>query len=221
MILFKDLDWYQQCIYKMEYFLKEIEILKQKESFELFDQIRLNTLLNIIKSPMEYATLALTKSVSNKSNAFVPFRKNNFDDKNFRKIIKEKIGYVDDDIFSIYNRLFVDDLYKQFNDMHNYEKHTQINTHIEYITENTGYMELPGNIIINNITNVRRKESNQNIVTWDDREIDITKNEGYTYKEELYFEYNNREVFSFLDEVYHMVYKFVTDIKEYIENNAK
>lgn len=99
MILFKDLDWYQQCIYKMEYFLKEIEILKQKESFELFDQIRLNTLLNIIKSPMEYATLALTKSVSNKSNAFVPFRKNNFDDKNFRKIIKEKIGYVDDDIF--------------------------------------------------------------------------------------------------------------------------
>lgn len=61
MILFKDLDWYQQCIYKMEYFLKEIEILKQKRSFELFDQIRLNTLLNIIKSPMEYATLALTK----------------------------------------------------------------------------------------------------------------------------------------------------------------
>ncbi|MDW4058628.1 hypothetical protein QI253_11040 [Staphylococcus saprophyticus] len=221
MILFKDLDWYQQCIYKMEYFLKEIEILKQKESFELFDQIRLNTLLNIIKSPMEYATLALTKSVSNKSNAFVPFRKNNFDDKNFRKIIKEKIGYVDDDIFSIYNRLFVDDLYKQFNDMHNYEKHTQINTHIEYITENTGYMELPGNIIINNITNVRRKESNQNIVTWDDREIDITKNEGYTYEEELYFEYNNREVFSFLDEVYHMVNNFVLDIKEYIENNAK
>lgn len=104
--------------------------------------------------------------------------------------------------------------------MHNYEKHTQINTHIEYITENTGYMELPGNIIINNITNVRRKESNQNIVTWDDREIDITKNEGYTYKEELYFEYNNREVFSFLDEVYHMVNNFVLDIKEYIENRS-
>ncbi|PKI10982.1 hypothetical protein CW747_02245 [Staphylococcus shinii] len=220
MILFKDLDWYQQCIYKMEYFLKEIEILKQKESFELFDQIRLNTLLNIIKSPMEYATLALTKSVSNKSNAFVPFRKNNFDDKNFRKIIKEKIGYVDDDIFSIYNRLFVDDLYKQFNDMHNYEKHTQINTHIEYITENTGYMELPGNIIINNNTNVRRKESNQNIVTWDDREMDISNNDGYTCKEELYFEYNDKEVFNFLDEVFQMVNNLVIDIKEYIENRS-
>ncbi|RIL18724.1 hypothetical protein BUY97_14250, partial [Staphylococcus gallinarum] len=52
----------------------------------------------------------------------------------------------------------------------------------------------------------------------DDKEIDITKNEGYTYEEELYFEYNNKEVFSFLDEVYHMVNNFVLDIKEYIEN---
>lgn len=221
MILFKDLDWYQQCIYKMKYFSKEIEILKQKESFELFDQIRLNTLLNIIKSPMEYATLALTKSVSNKRNAFVPFRKTYFDDKKFRKIIKEKLGYVDDDIFSIYNRLFVDDLYKQFNDMHNYEKHTQINTHIEYITENTGYMEFPGNIIINNSIIKRAKGSEQKGVTWNEENIDISENEGYTYKEELYFEYNDKEVFSFLDDVYHMVYKFVTDIKEYIENNAK
>lgn len=221
MILFKDLDWYQQCIYKMEYFLKEIEILKQKESFDLFDQIRLNTLLNIIKSPMEYATLALTKSVSNKSNAFVPFRKNDFDDKNFRKIIKEKIGYVDDDIFSIYNRLFVDDLYKQFNDMQNYEKHSHINVHNQYVTENTGTIEYPGGIIIKDNVIVRKLGTDQKGLVYNNEESDLSQNKGYTYEEELYFEYNNREVFSFLDEVYHMVNNFVLDIKEYIENNAK
>ena len=70
-------------------------------------------------------------------------------------------------------------------------------------------------------TIIRDEGSESKGIVIDGKEIDITKNEGYTYEEELYFEYNNREVFSFLDEVYHMVNNFVLDIKEYIENNAK
>lgn len=220
MILFKDLDWYQQCIYKMKYFSKEIETLKQKKSFDLFDQIKVNTLLSIIKSPMEYATLALTKSVSNKNYAYVPFRKTYFDDEKFRKVIKEKIGYVNDEIFFIFNKLFVDELYKQFNDMQNDEKHSNINTHIVYVTENTGYIEFPGNIIIKDSVIKRIKGSEQKGVTWNEENVDLSKNEGYTYEEELYFEYNNREVFSFLDEVYHMVNNFVLYIKEYIDSRS-
>lgn len=48
----------------------------------------------------------------------------------------------------------------------------------------------------------------------------MSKNNGFSDKEELYFEYNNREVFSFLDDVYHMVNNFVMDIKEHIDNRS-
>lgn len=95
--------------------------------------------------------------MSDKDNAYVPFRKACFDDKAFKKHIKGKVGYVDNDIFSIYNKLFENELYTNFNNMQNDEKHSNINIHIEYVTENTGYMELPGNIIINNNINVRKK----------------------------------------------------------------
>lgn len=220
MILFKDLDWYQQSIYKLEYFLKEIELLKQKTNFGMFDHIRLNALLNIVKSPMEYAILALTKNVSNKSNAYVPFRKTYFDDKKFRQIIKEKIGYVDNDIFSIYNKLFENNLYTSFNNMQNDEKHSHINVHNKYVTENTGNIEYPGGIVIKNNIIVREFGTDQKGLVYNNEESDLSQNEGYTYEEELYFEYNNREVFSFLDEVYHMVNNFVIDIKDYIEKRS-
>ena len=74
--------------------------------------------------------------------------------------------------------------------------------------------------ILNNFIIFNVYENNINIIIITNNKIDITKNEGYIYEEELYFEYNNREVFSFLDEVYHMVNNFVLDIKEYIENRS-
>ncbi|MGC9604881.1 hypothetical protein ACO2FP_10975 [Staphylococcus warneri] len=49
------------------------------------------------------------------------------------------------------------------------------------------------------------------------RKIDFSKVKDYSYKEEIYFEYNNREVFEFLDDVYQMVNNFVIDIREYID----
>ncbi|MCG1310310.1 hypothetical protein ACUXKH_000837 [Staphylococcus epidermidis] len=217
-MLFKDLDWYQQCIYKMNYFLEEIKILKEKKDFEVNDQIRINILLNVIKSPMEYATLALVRKVSKKDNAFLPFRQSYYDDKKFKSHIKEKLGYVDAGIYSIFNQLFVDDLYTQFNDMQNNEKHSGINIHRKKIIENSGYGVYGNNIIINNYTSVRDEETKSTGIVINGEEIDITKNEGYTLKNEIYFEYNNREVFEFLDEVYQMVNNFVIDIKHYIEN---
>lgn len=220
MRLLKDLDWEQQCICKLEYFLNEIKYLEQKSNFDIYDQIRINTLLNILKSPMEYATLTLTKYVSKKQRAFLPFRKDYFNDKDFRNHIKEKIGYVDDDIFTIYNNLFKNDLYKVFNDMQNYEKHSHINVHNQYVTENTGTIEYPGGIIIKDNVIVRKLGTDQKGLVYNNEESDLSQNKGYSYEEELYFEYNNREVFSFLDDVYHMVYKFIADIKEYIEKRS-
>lgn len=218
MILFNELSWHQQCIYKMEYFLKEIEFLKQKDVIDMHDQIRLNTLLNVIKSPMEYATLALSTTIGKQKNVFIPFRKTYMDDKSYMKEINKKLGYVDNDIFNIYNKLFENELYKQFNDMHNNEKHTGINTHVEYITENTGYIELPNDIIISNTTITRKKDGFSRSVVHDGEELDLTQNEGYSYDEGVYFEYNDREVFEFLYEVFELVNNFVIDIKEYIDN---
>lgn len=104
--------------------------------------------------------------------------------------------------------------------MHNNEKHSNINIQRKKIIENSGLGVYGNNIVINNVTIIRDEDSDNKGIVIDDKEIDITKNEGYIYEEELYFEYNNREVFSFLDEVYHMVNNFVLDIKEYIENRS-
>ncbi|WHI53736.1 hypothetical protein [Mammaliicoccus lentus] len=221
MILFNELSWYEQCNYKMEYFIKEIEYLKQKDVLNMYDQIRINTLLNIIKSPMEYATFALTQTVGKQKNAYIPFRKPYMDDKNYKKEINKKFGYVDETIFNIYNKLFESDVYEQFNDMHNNEKHTSINDHVEYISENTGVMNLPGNINIGNNTIKRPKDGESKGVVLYGEELDLTQNKGYSYDEEIYFEYNNREVFEFLDEVFNLVNNFVVDIKEYIDNKER
>ncbi len=218
MISFNELNWYEQCTYKMEYFLREIKYLKQKDVIDTYDQIRLNTLLNIIKTPMEYATLALSKVVGKQKNAFIPFRKPYMDDKKYKKEINKKFGYVDEKIFNIYNKLFENGLYKQLNDMHNNEKHASINDHLEYITENTGVMTLPGEIFIGNNTISRCKNDESKGVVLNGDELDLSQNDGYSYDEKIYFEYNNKEVFEFLYEVFELVNNFVIDIKEYIDN---
>lgn len=50
-----------------------------------------------------------------------------------------------------------------------------------------------------------------------DEKINYDQVEGYSYDEIVYFEYNNKEVFEFLYEVFELVNNFVLDIKEYID----
>lgn len=60
MILLKEADWFRQSVYKLDYVLMEIDFLKSVQKHSVYDQIRINTLLNLLKSPMEYAVQALT-----------------------------------------------------------------------------------------------------------------------------------------------------------------
>jgi len=218
MILLKEADWFRQSVYKLDYVLMEIDFLKSVQKHSVYDQIRINTLLNLLKSPMEYAVQALTHFKGKKTTSFIPHKQKHYTKDKYKQYVQKKFGWIDEPILNILNGLFEDDLYECFNDMHNNEKHSNINIQRKKIIENSGLGVYGNNIVINNVTIIRDEDSDNKGIVIDDKEIDITKNEGYTYEEELYFEYNNREVFSFLDEVYHMVNNFVLDIKEYIEN---
>ena len=210
----KELTLYDQSIQKLEFYLYHIELLKQKQAINLNDQIMINLLLNVLKSSMEY-------SIKYLRNYNIP-NKNDFkNDENFYNVLEQRFGVRDEKGRTIFDNLFSTNLYNEFNKMQNNEKHSNINIQRKKVIENSGLGVYGNNNVINNFTIIRDEGSESKGIVIDGKEIDITKNEGYTYEEELYFEYNNREVFSFLDEVYHMVNNFVLDIKEYIENNAK
>jgi len=216
----KELTLYDQSIQKLEFYLYHIELLKQKQAINLNDQIMINLLLNVFKSSMEYSIKYLRNynKINKKINSYIP-NKNDFkNDEKFYNVLEQRFGVRDEKGRTIFDNLFSTNLYNEFNKMQNNEKHSSINIHRKNIIENSGSGVYGNNIVINNNAIIRNEDSDSKGIVIDDKEIDITKNEGYTYEEVLYFEYNNREVFSFLDEVYHMVNNFVLDIKEYIGN---
>lgn len=180
----------------------------------------INLLLNVFKSSMEYSIQYL-RNDNNISNSEMSYILNKDDFKNMERyyeLLKQRFGVDDKKGRDIFDNLFITNTYNQFNKMQNNEKHARINTHEDYIIENTGTMNLPSGINIGNNTIIRPKDGESKGVSLDGEELDLTQNEGYSYDEAIYFEYNNREVFEFLDEVFNLVNNFVVDIKEYIDN---
>lgn len=216
----KDLDFHEQSVQKLEFCLIHIDNLKNKEELDMNDQIMINLLLNVFKSSMEYSIQSIRKcnKVSKNKSSYIPNKKEAKSIEEFYETLNERFGVNDENGRSIFDNLFLTNTYSQFNKMQNDEKHARINTHIEYITENTGTMNLPSGINIGNNTIIRPKDGESKGVVLYGEELDLTQNKGYSYDEEIYFEYNNREVFEFLDEVFNLVNNFVVDIKEYIDN---
>ena len=216
----KDLDSHEQSVQKLEFCLFHIDNLKKKEVLDMNDQIMINLLLNVFKSSMEYSIQYL-RNDNNISNSEMSYILNKDDFKNMERyyeLLKQRFGVDDKKGRDIFDNLFITNTYNQFNKMQNNEKHARINTHEDYIIENTGTMNLPSGINIGNNTIIRPKDGESKGVSLDGEELDLTQNEGYSYDEAIYFEYNNREVFEFLDEVFNLVNNFVVDIKEYIDN---
>lgn len=216
----KDLDFLEQSVQKLEFCLIHIDNLKNKEELDMNDQIMINLLLNVFKSSMEYSIQSIRKcnKVSKNKSSNIPNKKEAKTIEEFYETLNERFGVNDENGRSVFDNLFLTNTYSHFNKMQNDEKHVRINTHIEHITENTGYINLPGNINIGDNTITRTKEGDSKGVVLDGEELNLTQNKGYSYDEQIYFEYNNREVFEFLEEVFDLVNNFVIDIKEYIKN---
>lgn len=150
-VLLKDLDWYENCICKIEYVKYEIELLKKKERLNAYDQLKINTLLHTLNSPLEYALSQFYKKENFGSN--VPNNKNNLDDAAYKKKIEDKFRHtIDYKLFNIIKSLTQNDLYQNLNDMNNNEKHNFINKHSKYVTRTTEFATYPNGIIIKDFT---------------------------------------------------------------------
>lgn len=216
----KDLDSHEQSVQKLEFCLFHIDNLKKKEVLDMNDQIMINLLLNVFKSSMEYSIqyLRKTNNVPKKQLSYIPNKNDLKKVEKFYELLKQRFGVDDKKGRDIFDALFEANTYNQFNKMQNDEKHAQINKHEDYIIENIGNINLPGDITIANSTIIRSKDSESKSVVIDEEELDLSRTEGYSYDEAIYFEYNNREVFEFLYEVFELVNNFVLDIKEYIDS---
>lgn len=215
----KDLDFHEQSVQKLEFCLIHIDKLKNKEKLDMNDQIMINLLLNVFKSSMEYSIQYLRRfnNVAKKRLSYIPNKKEIKSIEKYYELLNQNFG-VDDDIGKkIFDDLFVTNSYNQFNNMQNKEKHAQINTHKKTITKSIGYTEQNG-ITIENVDIIGNEDSIDNNILVNDEKINYENVEGYSYEEIVYFEYNNREVFEFLYEVFELVNNFVIDIKEYIDS---
>lgn len=213
-----DANWFENCQYKFEYVDCEVRELKYKEKLDIYDEIKINTLLNVLKSPMEYANLELAKILGKKQKSSIPFRKEKYTDEDFMKAIRNKLQYVDQEIFNIFNKLFKDKNYEIFNNMQNDEKHSHINTHYKEVTHTTELAIFPNNIVLKNVSITGPEDFNA--IEYNGQPVDLSNSQGYTYEEVYYFYYKNEnigEVFTFLDKVKDMAKEFVEDIKNYIE----
>ncbi|HBY82668.1 hypothetical protein [Staphylococcus sp.] len=218
MKILKNLSLYEQSIQKLEFCLFHMDYLKNKEELDLNDQIMINLLLNVFKSSMEYSlqNLKLSNNISKNKKVYIPNKMELKSVVKFYEILNERFGINDKKGREIFDNLFSRGTYIQFNSMQNKEKHTRINIQTKNITKGIGYSEQNG-LTIKGVSITGKEDNVDNLIMVNNNQIDYDKVKGYSYEEEIYFEYNNREVFEFLDEVYQMVNNFVININEYIE----
>lgn len=216
----KDLNLHEQSLQKLEFCLFHIDNLNKKEVLDMNDQIMINLLLNVFKSSMEYSIQYLRSynQISKSEKQYILNKEEFKNMERYYELLEQRFGVDDKKGRDIFDALFEANTYNQFNKMQNDEKHAQINKHEDYIIENIGNINLPGDITIANSTIIRSKDSESKGMVIDEEELDLSGTEGYSYDEAIYFEYNNREVFEFLYEVFELVNNFVLDIKEYIDN---
>lgn len=218
-----DVDWYEHCQYKFKYVDREVGELKNKEKLDIYDEIKLNTLLNVLKSPMDYANLELAKLFTDKPSprVIIPFREKNYTDERFKNEIKKQLkiknNIVDQEMFEIFDELFKDKTYKIFNTMQNIEKHAYINSHHNELKRTTEFSFY--NVNNSEIDSFAKGEDSK-VVKMSNKSNDSSKFQGNYYKEIYYFYYEEEkvdEVFGFLNKVENMAKKFVEDIKNYID----
>lgn len=215
----KDLDSHEQSVQKLEFCLFHIDNLNNKEVLDMNDQIMINLLLNVFKSSMEYSIQYLRQfnNVSKKRTSYIPNKKEINKTEEFYELLKHRFGVEDNKGREIFDSLFSTEIYTQFNSMQNKEKHAQINTHTKTITKSIGYTVQNG-ITIENVDIIGNEDNIDNNILINDEKINYDQVEGYSYDEIVYFEYNNKEVFEFLYEVFELVNNFVVDIKEYVDS---
>lgn len=218
-VLLKDLDWYENCICKIEYVKYEIELLKKKERLNAYDQLKINTLLHTLNSPLEYALSQFYKKENFDSN--VPNNKNNLDDAAYKKKIEDKFRHtIDYKLFNIIKSLTQNDLYQNLNDMNNNEKHNFINKHSKYVTRTTEFATYPNGIIIKDFTSTQKVDYGENLNESIKSDVEPIYHSGEHYEEEYIFIENGMEVFRFLRDVTSMVTDFVENIKQYLDEKS-
>jgi len=219
MMLLKELDWYGQSLAKLDYAQKNIEVLKSVTNYSIGHQIFINLMLNLMKSPMEYATQAVQKSNGLKGrnvNGYIPHKYPNQNYKKYKNVIKEKLGRDDEGLVKIYYNLQTkNNIYYDFNTMQNDEKHASINAHTKITSHNIS--NKVGNIIFKDCIIITEDNNTASGISLDGRELDVSELGITSSNEELYFDYNNKPVILFLEEIFEMVNLFVIEIKEYIE----
>ncbi|RIN05667.1 hypothetical protein BU092_04935, partial [Staphylococcus warneri] len=173
---------------------------------------------NVYKSVMEYSIQRIKKhnNVSKNKKPYIPNKKEMKSIETFYNLLNERFGVNDNRGREIFDSLFYTETYNEFNKMQNNEKHSMINVQFKNITKGIGYTEQKG-VIIKDVSISGHEDNVDTLIMPNSRKIDFSKVKDYSYKEEIYFEYNNREVFEFLDDVYQMVNNFVIDIREYID----
>ncbi|MCJ1765549.1 hypothetical protein [Mammaliicoccus sciuri] len=215
----KNLDSYEQSVQKLEFCLFHIDNLNNKEVLDMNDQIMINLLLNVFKSSMEYSIQYLRQfnKVSKKRTSYIPNKKEINNTEKFYELLKHRFGVEDNKGREIFDSLFSTEIYTQFNSMQNKEKHSYINVQTKHITKRIGHTEQNG-MTIKNVGLTANEDAIDNLILLGEEKIDYEKVDGYSYDEIVYFEYNNKEVFEFLYEVFELVNNFVVDIKEYIDS---
>ena len=81
----QDLDWFEHSIIKLELALEEIETLEMKRDFNIKDQVKINTILGYLRSPIDYAITEIhRRGKPKRKKAFFPFYTDDLDDKKFK-----------------------------------------------------------------------------------------------------------------------------------------
>lgn len=210
-----ELSWFEQCIVKLDVAQDSIHQLESQKVFDVHDQVKVNMILGLLKSPIDYSINAIqSKYGREKKKAYVPYLKENQSYESFKVKLLNELGTDSDEALQLI--LSVQEIegiqwYSQLNEMNNTEKHNSITLHKKRIIENSGHLILPGNNIISNNIFEYSEDSNSRQIVIDGESIDFTSAEGYSREEFLTFDFNGEPVFDFLNLSLNKVNDFIID----------
>ena len=211
----EELNWFEQCVVKLEVAQEMIEILEAKEVFSVHDQVKINMILGLLKSPMEYSIGAIqSKYGKEKERSYVPIKRNGQSNEDFKKYFKSKLGTDSDEVLKLL--LSVQETegvhwHRQLHEMNNNEKHSSITLHTKMITEHIDRIVLPGNNVLIDSSFSYKEGSNSKFLVVDGKEVDLTNTKGFTRSTSLVFDNNGEDVFEFLKLSFDGVNKFIID----------
>lgn len=223
-ILYYD-HWYDQSIIKLEtakslYSMLKEKIYENKNDVSPHDIVMLNQCILLIRSPIDYALRAVSIYYSGDTRVMLPV---NNDKKRFIREFKKRTKCEDDKLcehfWSLKDSSHDNSLwYKKLNTLSNDEKHNYIVksiqrtkfTPIEY-TDEIG-IEYQSSLTIENT------DLDSLISFYKDMfSVDMSNLKDQEYVEEIFFEYDDTEVFESLDYLSNLVLKFINYIYSIIK----